>query len=400
MTNKEKKHGSGIGWAVIAASIAILFTCGFLTALVGNDYAAHEKIALSLTLRHPIALFKEHPEPLWHLFTCVIVRLTNCDVKIAAGIVSGGFILLSYIIAYFAFRKTVPGLETHEIAALDLVLHLVAAIYVPMFNKQPYLGQGTPNVWHNPTTIAVRPIALLVFVLVTSMVIKARKEEFESNIPVGKAIVTSLLLILSCLAKPSFVQIFYPSIFTLMVLWLIMYRGKNLKTAIQLFLMCLPSLFVMILQFVIAFYGSNEHSGGIMFAPFLVAGDNTPNLAISMLLVLAFPLLMTIIAAIKKSVTWGDIFGWFMFIWGQAWRLLLAEQGDRTYHGNFSWGFILGIYIIWFVAVRQYLKFYFSEQMTGNKRGFGFILATLLLALHLISGIYYLFYIVVLGHTL
>ena len=60
MTNKEKKHGSGIGWAVIAASIAILFTCGFLTALVGNDYAAHEKIALSLTLRHPIALFKEH----------------------------------------------------------------------------------------------------------------------------------------------------------------------------------------------------------------------------------------------------------------------------------------------------------------------------------------------------
>ena len=137
-----------------------------------------------------------------------------------------------------------------------------------------------------------------------------------------------------------------------------------------------------------------------MFAPFLVAGDNTPNLAISMLLVLAFPLLMTIIAAIKKSVTWGDIFGWFMFIWGQAWRLLLAEQGDRTYHGNFSWGFILGIYIIWFVAVRQYLKFYFSEQMTGNKRGFGFILATLLLALHLISGIYYLFYIVVLGHTL
>ena len=338
MTNKEKKHGSGIGWAVIAASIAILFTCGFLTALVGNDYAAHEKIALSLTLRHPIALFKEHPEPLWHLFTCVIVRLTNCNVKIAAGIVSGGFILLSYIIAYFAFRKTVPGLETHEIAALDLVLHLVAAIYVPMFNKQPYLGQGTPNVWHNPTTIAVRPIALLVFVLVTSMVIKARKEEFESNIPVGKAIVTSLLLILSCLAKPSFVQIFYPSIFTLMVLWLIMYRGKNLKTAIQLFLMCLPSLFVMILQFVIAFYGSNEHSGGIMFAPF--------------------------------------------------------------YHGNFSWGFILGIYIIWLVAVRQYLKFYFSEQMTGNKRGFGFILATLLLALHLISGIYYLFYIVVLGHTL
>ena len=36
--------------------------------------------------------------------------------------------------------------------------------------------------------------------------------------------------------------------------------------------------------------------------------------------------------------------------------------------------------------------------MTGNKRGFGFVLATIVLALHLVSGIYYLIYLVFLGH--
>ena len=232
MENTQKRKISGTGWVMIAISLMILFTCGFLTALVGIDYGPHEEIALSLTPGDPIGLFKAHPEPLWHLMTYAAVKLFHCRVEIAAGLVSGLLIVLTYIVAFAAIRRTVPGLESHEIAGLDLVLHLVAAIYVPMFNKEPYLGQGTPNIWHNPTTIAVRPIALLVFVLTASIVIQANKEEFENSIPAGRAILTSILLILSCLAKPSFVQVYYPAIFTLMVIWLIMYKGKNLRTAI------------------------------------------------------------------------------------------------------------------------------------------------------------------------
>lgn len=398
MENTQKRKISGTGWVMIVISLMILFTCGFLTALVGIDYGPHEEIALSLTPGDPIGLFKAHPEPLWHLMTYGVVHLLRCRVEIAAGIVSGLLVILTYCIAFAAIRRTVPGLESHEIAGLDLVLHLAGAVYVPFFNKEPYLGQGTPNIWHNPTTIAVRPIALLIFVLVASMVIKAQKEEFENSIPAGKAVLTGFLLILSCLAKPSFVQVFYPAIFTLMVVWLIMYKGKNLRTAVQLMLMCLPSLAVMILQFVLAFYGGNSKSGGITIAPFVVAGARTPSIPISMLLLLAFPLMMLLLAAIRKSVSWGDIFAWIMLLWGLIWRLFLAEKGERTYHGNFSWGYMLAVYLVWYTAVRSYLKLYFSEQMTGNKRGAGFVLATILLVLHLVSGLYYLIYLAALGH--
>jgi hypothetical protein len=269
---------------------------------------------------------------------------------------------------------------------------------VPFFNKEPFLGQGTPNIWHNPTTIAVRPIALLVFVLVSSIVIQSRREEFENNIPAGKAVAAGILLILSCLAKPSFVQVFYPAIFTLMVIWLIMYRGRNLKTALQLFLVCLPSLIVMILQFVNAFYSGSGKSGGLAIKPFVVAGARTRSIPISLLLLLAFPLLMLVITAVKKSLNWSDALAWLMLFWGLVWRLLLAEKGEREWHGNFSWGFMLASYLVWYCAVRNYLRHYFSEQMTGNKRGFGFVLATLVLALHLISGIYYIGYLVILGN--
>jgi uncharacterized membrane protein YjfL (UPF0719 family) len=87
-----------------------------------------------------------------------------------------------------------------------------------------------------------------------------------------------------------------------------------------------------------------------------------------------------------------------MLLWGLVWRLLLAEKGERTYHGNFSWGYMLSVYLVWYTAVRAYLKLYFSEQMTGNKRGVGFVLATIVLVLHLLSGLYYLIYLIALGH--
>ena len=117
-----------------------------------------------------------------------------------------------------------------------------------------------------------------------------------------------------------------------------------------------------------------------------------------MLLLLAFPVLMAILTAIRKSLTWGDALAWLMLLWGTVWRLFLAEKGERMYHGNFTWGYMLAVYLVWYAAVRSYLKLYFSEQMTGNKRGFGFVLATLVLVLHLGSGIYYLIYLVALGH--
>ena len=214
----------------------------------------------------------------------------------------------------------------------------------------------------------------------------------------GRGVLTGFLLVLSCLAKPSFVQVFYPAIFTLMVIWLIMYKGKSFGTALQLFIVCLPSFVVMIMQFVISFYSGNGNSGGITIAPFVVAGARTSSIPISMLLLLAFPLLMLIISLIKKSVNWEDVLGWLMLLWGLVWRLLLAEKGERIYHGNFSWGYMLAAYLVWYTAVRNYLKFYFSEQMTGNKRGVGFVLATIVLALHFVSGIYYLIYLVALGH--
>ena len=83
MEKTQKIKIGATGWVMIAISIMILFTCGFLTALVGIDYGPHEQIALSLTPGDPVGLFKAHPEPFWHLLTYGVVKLLHCRVEIA-----------------------------------------------------------------------------------------------------------------------------------------------------------------------------------------------------------------------------------------------------------------------------------------------------------------------------
>jgi chromate transport protein ChrA len=286
-----------------------------------------------------------------------------------------------------------------------LVLNLVSAIYVPSFNETPYLGQGSPNPWHNPTTIMVRPIALLVFVIVIGECVRVQRGGFRKGqgLRVWKGILIAVLLLLSNLSKPSFVQIFYPAIFLLMFLWLFIYRFRNFPLGMQLLVCCLPSVALMAMQFLTAFYGStNEDSAGVVFAPFKVAGLYTPNIAVSTLLLLAFPLCVSLCGIVRRTFDWTDFFAWITLFVGMGEKFLLAEGGSRMYHGNFNWGYILGAYLLWFISIRDYAAW---RCCFADGRGFkkavavlAFALCGIVLLLHLASGIYYLYYLVVLGN--
>ena len=392
--------------AVLAAGIAVIFTGAFLTALVGMDYPIHEGIVTGMDLSDPAAFFREHMEPLWHLMTYGVMHLLHCRVEIAAGLVSGFLFALLFVLAYVFLHKAVPQAPASAAAAASVLLHLSGAIYLPFFNPEPYLGQGSPNIWHNPTTITVKPLALLAFVLISSVLVRSRESNFEEKQPAWKYCLIALLLLLTNLAKPSFVQIYYPAIFVLMILWLFLYERKNLGLAVRLLIACIPSLALMIVQFILSFYSGSGEGAGIRFAPFEVARLYTKSVAGSLLLVLAFPIVIGVSDLLRKQVRWDDIFAWFLFGAGLLEKLLLAESGSRATHGNFNWGFVLGLYLVWFVSVRSWLARTCSENLPGSEGGkdgmdIGAILATVFLVLHFLCGFYYVFiYMAVMGHGL
>ena len=156
------------------------------------------------------------------------------------------------------------------------------------------------------------------------------------------------------------------------------------------------------MQFISAFYGStNEESAGVVFAPFKVAGLNTDNIAFSTLLVLAFPLFVGLCSIVRRTFDWTDAFAWIMLLVGMGEKFLLAEGGSRMAHGNFNWGYILAVYLLWFVSIRDYAAWRCSIPEGGAKKAlslFFFILSGLLLIAHFVSGLYYLYYLIVLGN--
>ena len=303
------------------------------------------------------------------------------------------------------------GARTGRITVLGAALAATAlsfasAIYVPWFNAKPYLGQGSPNPWHNPTTLIVRPIGLLIVMIVMGECLRVQRGGFrkKNGLRVWKGVLIAVLLLLSNLSKPSFVQIFYPAIFLLMFLWLFVYRGRNFPLGMQLLVCCLPSCALMGAQFFSAFYsGSNSDAAGVVFAPFKVAGLYTDNIAVSILLVIAFPLLTCLFSIFRRTFDWTDFFAWLMLLVGMAEKFLLAESGSRMTHGNFNWGYILGLYFIWFSGIRLFTLWAHSlnEGAGGVKKAVSimtFSLCGAVLGLHLLSGIYYLYYLIVLGN--
>lgn len=411
-----------IGIILLLAGAMAVFYAAYKVSYVSVDYGIHVDIARKLDLTDPVRLFREHTEPVWHLLVRAVMKASTyikadgISAERAAGITSGGLCAVTYLLtAHFLYRfgnkapagKT-AGLSVPGAALSALIFNLSSAVYVPWFNDKPYLGQGSPNPWHNPTTLMVRPVGLLIFLLVMSECERSRRAGFRkgSGLKIWKGILIAILLLLSNLSKPSFVQIFYPGIFVLMLLWLVVYRFRNFLLGMQLLLCCLPSVALMGMQFLTAFYSkTNSNSAGVVIAPFKIAGLYTDNIAISTFLVLAFPILIALCTMIRRSFDWTDAFAWIMLLVGMAEKFLLAEGGSRMAHGNFNWGYILALYFVWFISMRDYLLWKGALRTESDQGGparslstAGLILCSLVLLAHLISGIYYLYYLIVLGN--
>ena len=426
------------GICLLLAGAAAVFYAAYKVSYVSIDYGIHVDIVKELDWSDPVQMLREHPEPVWHLLVRAAMSVGGFSAERAAGLVSGGLCALTYLLAaHFLYRPASfsgrgtagtgaaggavfpsGGLSVPGAALAALVLSLVSAVYVPWFNDKPYLGQGSPNPWHNPTTLMVRPIGLVIFILVMGECIRVRRAGFRrgQGLRIWKGILLAVLLLLSNLSKPSFVQVFYPAIFVLMVLWLIVYRFRNFFFALQLLLCCLPSVGLMGAQFLSAFYGSsNSDSAGITIAPFKVAGLYTDNIAFSTLLVLVFPLLVALCTLVRRAFDWTALFAWIMLAAGMAEKFLLAENGSRLWHGNFNWGYILAVYFVWFIGIRDFSSWLGSlrgsgtgrekNALSGGGQGAGrvlsilaWILCGILLLAHLVSGIYYLYYLIVLGN--
>jgi hypothetical protein len=261
-----------------------------------------------------------------------------------------------------------------------------------------YLGQISPNIWHNPTTEFVMPFALLLFWYSYKFLENKKKKYLYLSI---------IFLVLNIAIKPSFAFCFaivYPLyIFAEFLKKKSVLNGvvPRIKSNIKL-IKWLSPLFIAVVLIGIQWWllhqdaslSHGQYIADIAIKPFYAISLLSNNIMLSMFLSILFPLSFLIFyrKEIKNDKLYG--YGISYFIVGVAIATLLTEIGETAKFGRLAWQVMMCCYIWFFVTIRAFLKVIYE-------RGYLIIqdkIIASMLFLHFFSGIIYIIKYLITGN--
>ena len=309
------------------------------------------------------------PHPLWHISTFYLARIFHMGIEEAASISSGLFMALwtalVYCISVYELRdrsRLLPLLTT-------FIAITIGPLCIPWYNRIIFLGQGSPNIWHNVTLWTVKPFALLSFWYTIRFLEKTNYFRF--------AIIGIVSTIISLFAKPSYVIVFLPSLATYMLL----NRNFHKRSLFYFFALSTTSIFILIYQYIHTF--GKKGASHIILDPLGVWSLSSQNITVSILLGLAFPISFTFLES--RIIRRAEIqLSWLMVFFGILYYALFAQSGKYYSHGNFGWSYMIAMSFLYLFTIIEYVRIYF--KIKGWKR----CILSPLLGIQAVTGIYYL----------
>jgi hypothetical protein len=295
------------------------------------------------------------------------------------------FLLTFFVAVKYMITYSILSINNRQISALFVAIALSIAMPILSYYTKPlgnqiafinnfhvYLGNISPNQWHNSTLILAMPFNLLLFYFTV--------KHIKSN-QLSAFLIMGILSIISILCKPNYSLAFLPVLCAYILL--LNYKEKGLLVGIiKTSLIAIPSILILLYQWYFTFRhnGVFVHPTKTIFAPFLVWGSYTPHIFISLVLSLAFPLITTILYF--KKVDLYLFLSWAVFLLALLIFSLLAEY--PTYgDGNYEWGAIAANYILFLFSARLLLQQTFDWKAK---------IAFMTLGLHTLSGIFFFSY--------
>lgn len=398
---------------VFVASIFIIMTLYYMNFYVANndkvDMYAHCDWAHNLPHYYKNLLagnVEGLPSgvayPGWHILFHFIYKICNSD-KLSLGLTNAVFLAGTSSLLLYGFEVLIPYTSNIKKYLYTLAIMFAGPLYSTFVNEKYYLGQITPNIWHNPSTIAVKPFCVAA-VIITCKILEEEEKKGYANY--RKFIKLSIIMSISCLFKPSLAQFFLPALVVYCLFELIYKKGIFFPTCVKFACSCIPVVVILLLQYLIVYKGFQVPvpvptsvpisiiapvatqgmqeivKTGIGFSPFLVWKEWSSCIPGSLLLSLAFPLFIYVLMRREFFHSWLMKFGAASLVAGTLPFALLYNRVG-TYNGDFAWGAslsVLALFIISCVLLEDY-------RLKTNKKYYWH--ATLLLCLHALCGFIY-----------
>lgn len=278
------------------------------------------------------------------------------------------------------------GAWSHATLLLVIAVALLvsAPIVRPWWIHRVYLGQISPNVWHNPTSIVCWPLVILLFFAGDDFLRSGRLKMLS---------VLGALSAASVLAKPNYFLAFAP-VFGLLVL-----RRFGLSRALILSQLALiPTVLLLCWQLAASFDGPDAMRPGrhIAFMPLAAWRLHSRSIPLSLLFSLAFPLSYLVLFWRTLKNRELLLFAWGVMLSALAWALcfteVLTSDGTVEYDFNFSWGAHLALYVLFLVTALDMLQSPAAMRALtrGSTSGWREKLPWWLLGAHAVSGVFWI----------
>lgn len=317
------------------------------------------------------------PHPGLHVVCYSLSKVTGMPLALSFALILAASTTLTAYLLFRFLRSTATSNFCEEWYLLaTALLMLVSAIYVPWYNPNIYLLQGSPNVWHNPTLIAAKPLAIVSFLMFISLLKNSESKLSWSYLP------ASLALLAGVLVKPNFALCFIPAVF----LWLMIRWRGGIAPFARLTILVAPTVGFLLLQY-LGWYGNN--SGPAIHFDFLgVWRLYSPNPFISLLLAIAFPLALLLFRGSKAFLNHYLVLA-FVILGVAVSQLACLAESERAYgDANFSWGYMFALQLVFFTSVGEYLV-WIREKSISRLEKIKIIFVGGCFGLHLFSGVIY-----------
>ena len=290
-------------------------------------------------------------------------------------------------------QAKVRGLDI-AITGMVFVLFLLSHLYSPKntaFFGFDYayrcMGIYTPNPFWNATYMATRPFTIVCF-FEAAKVLRTYRNAFTWK----GCIPFAVSLFLMTITKPSYTLVLVPLMGIMLLADLVRSKGKSFKNAFCLCVTMIPTGIDLLYQFFGVFTGTNVkgEETGIGFAFAKVWSNFSKNIPLSIVMGMALTLGVMVLNYKVLKEKFEYRFAWYNYLMGMGMFLVLYEKGFRMEHANFSWGYMHGMFFVFFMTLVIVLR-----NTVEWRKSWKFILLPAewaVLGYHLVCGVNFLWY--------
>lgn len=308
---------------------------------------------------------------LFHITILSLYKLSNFDLRILAVTAQICFALVYITIGYYwLISLSISSRASGFIIFSSLLYNPISALF--FLDNHIYFGYIYSNTFHNPTIWTLRPFAIALFILTTTLVNSHR-------FSLGTGFASVALATLACMAKPNLTIVLLPA----MAVFLIFNKASAGAWRNALWII-VPSLICLAFQYYFSF-GKAIDGQGIHWQPLFVMGMFSNHLLIKFLLSIAFPLAVVFLFP-DNAFRWQPLqLAWLTFLFSAVMVYSLNEtSGVSGGAGNFGWSAQISLLLLFLCSIALLIK---ERPLAPWRRNLCFAI----LCLHLIFGL--IFYV-------